>query len=567
MRRVSIVAARRPAVAAGIRDSSGATGNVANFCLRESLERQKEDRERRRGVDKIWLHPRRQRLRAPSGVKGHRGRRFKQNRGQQIAWNSQLSLGTPEQIVALVNTEVERFDATNLATAVHRLGKYMDQRVLGVLPHCIRRIGEFDAQGLGNIAWGLATSKVTVIPEAWDALFQASLDYGTENFSAQGLTNLVWAIATANARQQTARKVLKAVAIEAVSRVDEFTPQGLCNLVWSFAIAGAVDLRETSELFAAVARASLRPLEDGKFMLDQFTPQGIACTAWAFSSIGFAAPAFFDRVADMVVSMPHRFDTRSLSSLAWAFAIAGAPAPHLYAAIVNAFQEKSDCINRDPQAVANTLWALACANEPELLTATADVLLPSNPEDYFEDSAQRVQLYQVYLYAKRRSTIGRQLLSPAFAQQCNAAYLDTQVEVFSPSDMQRSVALALKQIGWKHFFEFQTLDGLLVDMAQPQTRTLIEVYGPYHYMLVIDDLQQPVSREARHVLLDGATKFKENLLKQAGWTVHRVPYFDWPDGGHAELVDQQRRDYLMAMLFPAGANINGGPRSPKSTAD
>ena len=54
-------------------------------------------------------------------------------------------------------------------------------------------------------------------------------------------------------------------------------------------------------------------------------------------------------------------------------------------------------------------------------------------------------------------------------------------------------------------------------MAQPEAMTAIEVDGPTHY----------VKCKGEQRLENGHTKFKSRILRQLGWTVIHVPYFEW----------------------------------------
>eukprot|EP00633_Aureoumbra_lagunensis_P014292 CAMPEP_0197346868 /NCGR_PEP_ID=MMETSP0893-20130614/6546_1 /TAXON_ID=44058 ORGANISM="Aureoumbra lagunensis, Strain CCMP1510" /NCGR_SAMPLE_ID=MMETSP0893 /ASSEMBLY_ACC=CAM_ASM_000539 /LENGTH=71 /DNA_ID=CAMNT_0042856279 /DNA_START=33 /DNA_END=248 /DNA_ORIENTATION=- len=48
--------------------------------------------------------------------------------------------------------------------------------------------------------------------------------------------------------------------------------------------------------------------------------------------------------------------------------------------------------------------------------------------------------------------------------------------------------------------------------------TAIEVDGPTHYLIKGKGKQQ---------IENGRTRFKSRILRQLGWTVIHVPYFEW----------------------------------------
>ncbi|KAJ8598237.1 hypothetical protein CTAYLR_005479 [Chrysophaeum taylorii] len=377
---------------------------------------------------------------------------------------------------------------------------------------------EFDARGLSNVAWGFAKAPDLVPVRVWDALAAAAVAR-IQTFSPHGLSNLVWAVATAEATTEATRELFAAVAAEAAPRANDLSARGLCNLAWAFATHGAVDFVRTVELFAAISRAALP-------MLDGFTPQGIANAAWAFSSMGVAAPRFFQRIGDRVVRGVRDFDGKGLSSTAWAFAIADARAPDVYAAVAREVCRRPACL--DSQRVSNLLRALACADQPDLVRAVAEKI-NLRARDFEGNSLQLSQLYQVWLAIPDVVDL---------APPCRAAFVDSRDGLLRPSQLQHEVAGVMRRLGWPFDFEFATEDGLAVDMALGQQNLLsskaIEVYGPYHYVIVVDDEDAPREVTAdnsggRLLLLNGKTRFKERLLSDRGWTVCRVPYFEWPE--------------------------------------
>mmetsp|Transcript_5253 Transcript_5253/g.7797 ORF Transcript_5253/g.7797 Transcript_5253/m.7797 type:complete len:139 (-) Transcript_5253:162-578(-) len=100
------------------------------------------------------------------------------------------------------------------------------------------------------------------------------------------------------------------------------------------------------------------------------------------------------------------------------------------------------------------------------------------------------------------------------------------------SKLQRDVALSLTRIGWNHAFEYETPEGLSIDMAQPETKIAIEVDGPSHYFKGTNG----------HLVVNGSTKFKARLLGRLGWTIVHVPYFEW-----GTLLDTATQDSYLRM--------------------
>ena len=108
---------------------------------------------------------------------------------------------TPEAILTIFEQNGPRFEARNLATAMHRIGKLGGKRVMRdprlerLIEMCGRRISEFEPQQIANSVWGCAKT---------------------------GFTD---------------QRFFKAIAEEASRRIREFNPQQMANTVWAFATA------------------------------------------------------------------------------------------------------------------------------------------------------------------------------------------------------------------------------------------------------------------------------------------------------------------------------------------
>ena len=70
----------------------------------------------------------------------------------------------------------------------------------------------------------------------------------------------------------------------------------------------------------------------------------------------------------------------------------------------------------------------------------------------------------------------------------------------------------------------------LIDIANIEKKIAIEVDGPFHYNICIDNKQVLVDCLITNRLQyepNGRTVFKRRLLQQMGWNVIIVPYWDW----------------------------------------
>ena len=96
----------------------------------------------------------------------------------------------------------------------------------------------------------------------------------------------------------------------------------------------------------------------------------------------------------------------------------------------------------------------------------------------------------------------------------------------------------LTQMGWNHEFEHETAEGISLDLANPETKSGIEVDGPSHYLKDVATGEDVVN---------GSTQFKSRLLRALGWQITRIPFFDWENKSGPE-----RRQLLNGHLAEIG---------------
>ena len=124
-------------------------------------------------------------------------------------------------------------------------------------------------------------------------------------------------------------------------------------------------------------------------------------------------------------------------------------------------------------------------------------------------------------------------------------------EVGTESNLQRNVASSLDRIGFAYEYEHVTDEGLSIDMANVESKIVIEVEGPSHF------LKSSTNAAAADMMIsppkyNGSTKFKERLLRKLGWKVVHVPYYEW-DRFNLAGRDQSEQylaqdDYMRSLL-------------------
>ena len=235
------------------------------------------------------------------------------------------------------------FNAINLATCWCRLGRVgCDKgsvwKLEALREQTLSTLGKWGVRGLANLVHALAKLELRGDKwyTAWEAVARAAEKRRGE-FDSQGLANMAWAYATSG---HGAPVLLDCIAVEA-ARIRKFNAQELTNLAWAYAKAG----HKAPILFKQIeANATLH--------LREFNSQNLANTAWAYAKAGQVAPALFGCIAAEVVLRVREFSPKDLSSTAWAYATAGYVAPALFDCItVEAARRMREF---DPQALAIT---------------------------------------------------------------------------------------------------------------------------------------------------------------------------------------------------------------------
>jgi hypothetical protein len=145
-------------------------------------------------------------------------------------------------------------DGANIATAIHRLGKFRKQsgmKDVRGLQDAVRQLLEkavatgmrIGPQAISNIFHGIASGRLDEVVSK-DLCGRVLNDLVARsvfaNFDAQGLANSMWSFATLGIRNDT---LLIGVARECISRrFAQFNSQGVANVLWSFAKLGVLDV-------------------------------------------------------------------------------------------------------------------------------------------------------------------------------------------------------------------------------------------------------------------------------------------------------------------------------------
>ena len=113
------------------------------------------------------------------------------------------------------------------------------------------------------------------------------------------------------------------------------------------------------------------------------------------------------------------------------------------------------------------------------------------------------------------------------------------------SQSQRDVASSLTRLGYAIELEARVLDGLhdvdVLAHVPGGTAVAVEFDGPTHFLRWIEP-----GAAGRRPEPNGATLFRDRLLREAGHAVVSIPYFEWD-----ALQDDDARDAYIKKRFEA----------------
>ncbi|KAL0048903.1 hypothetical protein WJX82_001964 [Trebouxia sp. C0006] len=445
-----------------------------------------------------------------------------------------------------ISSILPHFNQQNLALALWAFAKLGWRPHTGLLVdacrHALVSLHTINPQNLSNILWALATMEFVPLP----ALLEAAATRAEQvlaDFTPQAVANLMWAFAALSHKPGSA--LLSGVTDDVVRRVNDYSAQHVAVTMWAFA---KLDTTPRPELMQAVAGHMTQ-------RIGQYSPQSLSNIMWAFATQeAHPGSATLDAVALFVCKSLQEFDGPALSNCLWAFAqlrhypgaslltaaalniccslddftpqavsltmIAYATFAHHDAALVQAVSAKVLHMPGvfDPQAIANTLWALALLDDlsPPVWNS---LLVAYVQAERFNSGAvspkQLCQIYQALLMLQLKPATMQLYVQPAaLFQMCQQAFRQ-DVEGSRDSQHQCDVAHVLSILGVDHALNHITTDGLFcTDILVKGHHILIQVDGPHHWTT---NTGQPI----------GPTLCRDKLLEARGWTVLNVPYFHW----------------------------------------
>ncbi|CAE7456727.1 RAP, partial [Symbiodinium sp. CCMP2456] len=260
--------------------------------------------------------------------------------------------------------------------------------VEAILTAATKRVREFDAQGLTNLAQSLA--KLEIQREGLHNALVEEAAAKVSSFTNQELAMFAWAAARLG---RFAGRALRMVSKETKARLQDLTAQDLSVLVWSFARSGGEDTQDSERSRVPAGAGMLNTLTSTVMrLLRELTPQDLSTIIWGYATAGVEAASMIEAVANESVKKVAKFAPQDMANVAWGLAKLGllheqllevlcrdfvaraneCQAQHLsiaawsFAKLGVASDELFEAIARslagragelDPQGVGNSLWA------------------------------------------------------------------------------------------------------------------------------------------------------------------------------------------------------------------
>jgi hypothetical protein len=317
--------------------------------------------------------------------------------------------------------------------------------------------------------------------------------------------------------------IVRHLAAACVERAVEFNPQNAANSLWAVATLGLRDV------------AIVRPLADACVAQSgAFQAQGAVNSLWAAATLGLSDYSVF---AGACVRFAPSFMPQEAANSLWAVATLGIREDAVVGPLAAACVAQSRSFNA--QNAANSLWAAATLGLRDEAFYRA-LVGSARTATLNDEGAQQL----LYVHAATRSWLAPPLFSPELLGSFRARILQRGS---TASQSQRDVAASLSRLGFSVELEARVLDGLhAVDVLvhlPGGALVAVEFDGPTHFLRSTAD--KPPSRTP---VLNGATLFRDRLLREGGFGVVAVPFFEW-----AALVgDAERDDYLSGRVAAAG---------------
>lgn len=383
---------------------------------------------------------------------------------------------SPDLESLVLRTDANEFNAINVSTAIHRLGK-------------LRKAEDY------------------AYPRNQDAITKLFALAKHSTIHPQTLSNIMLGIA--NGRLTGSGHRFPEFIYQQLERhqhfLRDFSPQALTSVFFSFAIMN-------QNLPSEMVRFYLRELEkrDVRKFHDLDFPQLL----WALATQRLHCPAVYAKLATELNQ--HRkmgdFSVLSLSNMLWSFAEMGHPCKELGERIAVCLTKEKCLQQSDHKFVIRIMWSLACLDM--LDNEHVQAFFQTQPPVYVEKSPQTARFYLQTRLAWQQTH--EEDKPSALLTMLDSALTGTQAEWADKLVQTRQKLWCARALHILDFFEnkftgadapvkrYRVENGVYVDMCFPSRKLVIQLENPYYYT------------ENGEVVL-GSTLFFQRLIKRAGY--------------------------------------------------
>jgi len=475
--------------------------------------------------------------------------------------------------------DVDAFDTTLLPRKQPRISDPIVKAFAIAAQEIIRRPKEFKPQELKDAMWSF--SKIGIRhPRLFKfvANFLTKQEGKMDAYMTQAVGNIAWSYAR-QAQLYFAASQRHAAVVGAQNG----------KLAAYKAIFCDVGEGLLHELFHTLADTSMRVHDNMK----DGTAQDITNTVWAFATLGLKHETFLNAMTDQFSSrllscVEDSTSTRILgqevANFAWALAMLTFTSSNLLTAVsdyIATMNQRSKGMFCTKQEIANVAWACAVFDQypSTLMDAIYDVLLGDGAQEQGLQFEGVVTL--LYLQAALHRSEKQRILPPDFPEAwrenepSSLAIQENSELTIQVSKTQQAVSKSLSRIGFE-FVEEHTIamndlhneynveippkqvEVFSIDCANLESKIAIEVDGPPHFVTNIEEL--PEVRGYSKVVAgtseyqfdwdgssqeeNGPTVLKTRLLTSLGWTMVRIPYWEW----QALTTNEERDEYCRGRL-------------------
>jgi succinate dehydrogenase flavin-adding protein (antitoxin of CptAB toxin-antitoxin module) len=365
-------------------------------------------------------------------------------------------------------------------------------------------VKEGKPQEIANIATAYSNLEIADHHEYFAAISDKEVcRWIVKEGTPQAIANI--ATAYSNLRIADHHEYFAAISDKEVCRwiVKEGTPQAIANIATAYS---NLEIADHYEYFAAISDK-----EVCRWIVKEGTPQNIANIATAYSNLGIGDNSEFFMALSSDSRCIEGGGNQNICNVLWSFACLGLVSNSSYHAMIN------------------SLWKIA-------------ISLPAS--SFTKEGLQQMrQFYTSFLVEGGGLLLND--IPPSILLEIIT--IDSNI---SDSKAHSNISLLLTEMGWEHKNEVSPFIGndktaifssggnhfMAIDIANVKDRIAIEVDGPFHFL--------GFGNSGR--VVNGRTKMKTRLLKNLGWRVVRIPWFEWQrlEGSKGGSWKEKQVEYL-----------------------